>query len=239
MDKYNIFKEKLVEEVECVILDELIDIKPEHEKQDSIFFNNKKIHEEVMFKTSKPSLKLFRLFMEAKVNRKTGKLGEDSRINFITVRGFPDGCFYIEDSEKKEIDCYICELKHNPGSHAVDIAKQFYMGLLHCKTFFSSIKFDEKYKIKYHFFIVGFLEQYEAFEKQIVIPGGVVKAAPGVLPAPNYKLTAYKKYKECKIYFSYTSNHSESFEFPFKFIQLEKQESEDTDTVKLAKSLVL
>lgn len=220
MNRYNVFKENVVVEEESFIrFDEWIDITEDIKKQNDIFIESEKIYAEVTFEIQEITHKLYRLFNEAPINKKTGKPGENSRISFMKKGKFPDGCFFLIDYKNKKIHCYICELKHRPGDKVLDIAEQFYSGFIHCKTFFAAICLDEEYEITYQYKIIGFVKEYEKYEKQL-ISNGVIKTPPGVLPTSSHKLRAYLNYKSGKIYYSYVRDYSKKIEFPFEFIQL-------------------
>lgn len=222
--QYSVFKPKVIEKVTSITLDEDIDITAEIEKQDQIFIGNSRINESIVFENNDPNSELYLLFREW-IDSKTGKPKEKSRIRFITVDKFPDGCFFLKDTNNKKIKCYICEMKHRPGDKILRIAEQFYSGYVHCKTFFSAIGLDEEYKIEYQFYIVGYLERYDVYDKQIA-NHGVIRAAPGVRPltldmTPEWR--AYQNYRLGIIHYAYTSDYKGKHSFPVKFIKLNIQ----------------
>lgn len=235
---FSVLIPKVINEMQVIKLDEIIEITSDVEKQDKNFLGNEKIFVEVSFTKHDSTNELFRLFEELEIDSGTGKPKERSRISFLKVNKFPDGCFYLKDSTNKRINCYICELKHRPGDKIKKISEQFYNGYIHCKTFFSSINLDSEYEINYKFLIVGYIKHYAEYEKQL-ISNGVTKASPGVKPEDKHKLRAYRNYKKGIIKYAYVTDYSKSFEFPIEFIQLQFQGILNQNTVKLTESKIL
>lgn len=225
---YCVFKPKVVEEVTSITLSEVIDIIPKIEEQDKLFVENSKIFESIVFENDDATNTLYLLFREW-IDQTTGEPKEQSRINFISVDKFPDGCFFLKDSNSKKIKCYICEMKHRPGDKILRIAEQFYSGYVHCKTFFSAVGLDQEYQIEYQYYIVGYIEKYDYYEKQLESQGAI-RPVPGVrplTPAMTPELRAYTNYKIGTIYYAYTSDYQHKISFPTEFIKLDYQ---DTDT---------
>ncbi|WP_264989478.1 hypothetical protein [Lysinibacillus piscis] len=233
VNNYSIFKANVLAEVSQIILDEKILVTPEIELQNTLFKGNESLLERVHFKKKNPNTRLIHLFQELPINKKTGKIGESSRLSFLNMDKFPDGCFFLMDEVTKRINCYICELKHRPGDKILDgIDKQFYSGLLHCKTFFATVKLDEEYTITYHFLIVGCIRLYDEYEKQPIV-NGVPKPAPGTPPRKVREIRAYQQYKAGTIYFSYVKDFTSKFDFPFTYVQLNPIGNVDERTLVL------
>lgn len=220
MNRYNVFKDGIHNNVEEIQITEYIEITDEIKKQHENFKNHEEIYVQVNVEKGDETEHLIELFQERKAG-KDGRIKEGSRISFLEANNFPDGCYYTIKKDSRRIDCYICELKHTPGHKLQTIARQFYVAYMHCKTIFAAVKLDEQYEIHYHFKVYGFNEFYETFEHQPIVNGNV-KTPPGVRPAASHELRAYERYKKGKIHFSYTKDYRvEPFIFNVAYNQLE------------------
>ena len=225
------FNEFIQNTVDSLDITESIKVTEQIVKQHKGFANKESIHVKVTVKKGHSTIHLVELFKEKKTE-KDGRIKEGSRISFLKPNNFPDGCYYTIKKDSNIIDCYICELKHTPGHKVQTIAKQFYVAYIHCKTIFAAVKLDERYDIRYHFGVYGFNKYYEKFENQPIV-NGAIKTPPGVRPASIPELRAYENYKKGKIYFSYTTDFSETdpFQFQFNYFQLELDKNATESTI--------
>nr|WP_309099083.1 hypothetical protein [Fredinandcohnia onubensis] len=153
---------------------------------------------------------IYQLFCE-----ENAKDNEHSRIKFLEVDRFPDGCFVVFNDTS--IDCYICELKLTPTNKLKQLKEQLFSGYIHCKSLFSIMDIPIDITINYRFLVFlvndkNIQVEYNRTNYKKIIPG------EQIVPENDYDLWRRNK----AIY------RNGGYAFPMKLEKYQMNKAEDS-----------